>query len=187
MPNIDKEKVKKIGMTIAIIFAVIGVFYSPGRLIFHDIPMLVRGYEEVAIEWGEDDDFMGIQHEGHETQIEGETVIEYDFFTDVAIYDLTTLTPESFDFAAERQFTFQGAYRTAKIFDNKLYFVSHLLEWDNTKTPYYIEDSQNYEISNNYTLSSEGNAMFSLISLDKKENTKSMPLRLKDTKDIQST
>ncbi|NCA92931.1 hypothetical protein EOM82_06775 [bacterium] len=117
---------------------------------------------------------MGIQHEGHETQIEGETVIEYVFFTDVAIYDLTTLTPESFDFAEERQFTFQGAYRTAKIFDNKLYFVSHLLEWDNTKTPYYIEDSQNYEINNNYTLSSEGIAMFSLISLDKKENTKSM-------------
>lgn len=117
---------------------------------------------------------INVRKEGYETQIEGETIIEYDFFTDVVIYDLTTLTPESFDFAEERQFTFQGAYRTAKIFDNKLYFVSHLLEWDNTKTPYYIEDSQNYEINNNYTLSSEGIAMFSLISLDKKENTKSM-------------
>lgn len=117
---------------------------------------------------------INVRAEEYQTQDDGEEVTDYDVFTDVAIYDLTTLTPNRFDFEPQRQFTFQGAYRTAKIFNNKLYFVAHLIDWEATEIPYYIEDGQTYEMSDNTMLSPKGIAMFALIDLNEQEETKTM-------------
>ena len=58
-----KYKIKKIIVTIASICAAIGVLWGAGRIVFHDIPTMIRGYDYVAIETGEYDDYMGITHE----------------------------------------------------------------------------------------------------------------------------
>ncbi|MBR2336934.1 MAG: hypothetical protein IKA61_03195 [Clostridia bacterium] len=55
-----KLKIQKIIIEIAGVCALLGLIWSPGRLIFHDIPAIIRGYENVAVEWGEEDDYMGI-------------------------------------------------------------------------------------------------------------------------------
>ncbi len=56
------EKAKKIIVNIASVLSLFGLIFSVGRLVFHDIPTLIRGYEEVALEYEyeEDYDYMGI-------------------------------------------------------------------------------------------------------------------------------
>ena len=61
MKEETKIKIQKIIIVIAEVCAFFGLVWSPGRLILHDIPALVRGYEYVAVEWDYDDDFMGIE------------------------------------------------------------------------------------------------------------------------------
>ena len=58
-----KQKIKKTIVTIASVFAVLGVIWGTGRIIIHDIPTIIRGYDYVAIETQERDDYMGISHE----------------------------------------------------------------------------------------------------------------------------
>ncbi len=56
------EKAKKIIVSIADVVALFALIFSVGRLVVHDIPTLIRGYEEVALEYEyeEDDNYMGI-------------------------------------------------------------------------------------------------------------------------------
>ena len=55
----SKQRIKSVFRAIAVICALIGTLWGPGRLIFHDIPMLVRGYEEIVVEWEEEADEYG--------------------------------------------------------------------------------------------------------------------------------
>ncbi|MBR6680385.1 MAG: hypothetical protein IKL59_03905 [Clostridia bacterium] len=63
MGDVRKQKIKKIIVNIAGIFALFGVIWGVGRIIIHDIPTMIRGYDYVAIETEEREDYMGISHE----------------------------------------------------------------------------------------------------------------------------
>lgn len=50
----DWEKAKKMIVSVAIFVAVIALIFSIGRILFSDLPALISGYEEIAIEWDHD-------------------------------------------------------------------------------------------------------------------------------------
>ncbi len=57
------KKIKNIVMQIALICSILGIIWACGKLLFHDIPTLIMGYEETVIESEEDDDKFGISYE----------------------------------------------------------------------------------------------------------------------------
>ncbi len=64
----DKEKssllwkrVKKIFMNVASVLAFFALIWSVIKLVGSDIPSLARGYEEIPIEYIEEEDWMGIE------------------------------------------------------------------------------------------------------------------------------
>ncbi len=63
----DKKEVllkgKNILINVAIIVSIILCLWAIGTIIFHDISAMITGYEEIAIEYVEDDDWMGIPHQ----------------------------------------------------------------------------------------------------------------------------
>ena len=63
MNSSTKQKIKNIIVSIAGVCAVLGVFWGAGRIVVHDIPTMIRGYDYVAIETDYVDDYMGIEHQ----------------------------------------------------------------------------------------------------------------------------
>ena len=58
-----KQKITKVIVSIASFCAVLGLIWGVGRIVIHDIPTMVRGYDYVVIETEERDDYMGVPHE----------------------------------------------------------------------------------------------------------------------------
>ena len=56
------KRFRKIFMNIAFFLSFFALIWSVIRLIGHDIPAIIRGYEEIPIEYIEDTNFMGISH-----------------------------------------------------------------------------------------------------------------------------
>lgn len=63
MDKYKVEKIKKVVIEVALICAMFCIPWSVGRIVFHDIPTMIRGYEYVTIETEYDDNFMGIPQE----------------------------------------------------------------------------------------------------------------------------
>ena len=63
MNDNTKQKIKNIIVTIAGVCASLGFFWCEGRIVFHDIPTMIRGYDYVAIETDYVDDYMGNEHQ----------------------------------------------------------------------------------------------------------------------------
>ena len=61
--NIDFRKIKNIVVRIASIVALLGIIWACGRLIIHDIPTLISGYEEIVIETKEQTNNYGQSYE----------------------------------------------------------------------------------------------------------------------------
>lgn len=61
--NIDFRKIKNIVASIASAVSVLGIIWACGRLIMHDIPALISGYEEIAIETEEEMNDYGQSYE----------------------------------------------------------------------------------------------------------------------------
>ena len=57
------KKFKKILVEVAVVVSILLGLWSVGRIVFHDISTMISGYEEIAIEYTEDDDWMGVTHE----------------------------------------------------------------------------------------------------------------------------
>lgn len=63
MSDETKQKIKKIIVNIASVCAFLGLIWGAGRIVIHDIPTIIRGYDYVAIETTEREDYMGNTHE----------------------------------------------------------------------------------------------------------------------------
>lgn len=60
----DKQsKFKKILVEVAVVVSIFLGLWSAGRIVFKDISTMISGYEEIAIEYTEDEDWMGVTHE----------------------------------------------------------------------------------------------------------------------------
>ena len=55
-------KIKRIIVKIAVVLALLSLIYGAGHLVINDIPTTIQGYQEIPIEYTEDDDWMGIPH-----------------------------------------------------------------------------------------------------------------------------
>ena len=62
-----KSKIFRFFEGLALVFGMFGILWAPGRLIFHDIPTAVRGYEEIVVEWEYEEDYMGVERQKRPT------------------------------------------------------------------------------------------------------------------------
>ena len=63
MSDSTKQKIIKIIVSTAYGLAFLGALWGIGRIIIHDIPTMITGYDYVVVETKQEDDFMGIYHE----------------------------------------------------------------------------------------------------------------------------
>lgn len=69
-----KAKIIRFFEAAAMAVSIFGILWAPGHLIFHDIPTAVRGYEEIAVEWEYEDNYMGTQSVKHVTKTAKRTI-----------------------------------------------------------------------------------------------------------------
>lgn len=63
MTDKTKERIKQIIVGVAGVCSAVGLVWGIGRIVIHDIPTMIRGYDYVAIETDYVEDDMGTSHE----------------------------------------------------------------------------------------------------------------------------
>ena len=83
-----KQKIKKIIVSIACALSFFGAFYGAGKILIHDIPTMIRGYDYIALETDYNDNGNEIVTEEEKREVSFEDAFS-DFFTNFIILSLS--------------------------------------------------------------------------------------------------